>query len=616
MNEKTVAQTSMKPGPHVIAIIALLAAVVGSGMLVLQHIAGLALPGCGVGSACAQLSASAWGKVPGIGWPVSHVGFAYFLGVLIAWIRARNTGVSPSLILLARVGVLASVMFLIVMGTMKHFCVYCVVAHVGNFIFWLIVESSAKSASRGHTQLATAVGTFVVASLALALGELQQKETVKKEGEKQLAESTEKIVKASSGTAQQSSVTIGSSKSPDTAQSRRWPNGFTGRHRRGPENAPIRIVLLSDFQCPDCLRTEQDIAQMLTARNDVSVSFRHFPMCTMCNPYVNMDLHQNACWAARASEAAAMLYGEDGFWKMHKWLFDHKGLFKDTDELNAAVTSLGYDATKFVETMTSEATLARVKEDLDDGDWLGLHYTPMVFINGVELKGVFAPAAVSRAVEALSMKTPPAMTCINDQPPPAMEKFLADWREKPSLTLPRASFSHSFGAKDGRIKIAVWGDLQEPNSARVDQIVRTYATNRADVTYDFHHYPVNQSCNPSCGVTKHEKACMAHRAAIAAGLMGGADAYWNMHIWLMTNQTALSTDALAGAAAGMGLDAARLMQTMETPDVTRFIADDAAFGKKTGFNAIPAVYINGKFVPRWVRGTDSVLEQMLDEAAK
>ncbi|MBI5763601.1 MAG: DsbA family protein [Planctomycetes bacterium] len=619
MTDRPIESSAIKSGPHAIGIIALLAAVVGSGMLVVQHIAGIALPGCGAGSPCAQLSASAWGKVPGIGWPVSHVGLAYFIGALIAWSRARSSGVSASFLLLARVGVLASVVFLIVMGTMKHFCAYCAIAHVGNFVFWLVLESSAKSKSATHTQLITAAVTFLVATLALAIAETQQKQEKAKEGEKQLADSTQKIADATTQKpANQSTVDVTPPKQSGAtpAQPKRWPNGFTGRHRRGPESAPIRIVVLSDFQCPDCLRTEQDIAQLVERRNDISVAYRHFPMSTMCNPYVSMDLHGNACWAARAAEAAAILYGEEGFWKMHKWLFDNKGMFSDTNVLNAGVASLGFDTTRFVETMTSEETLARVREDIEDGNYLGLHYTPMVFINGVELKGVFAPQAVSRAVAAVLEKNPPSATCINDQPPPAIEKYFTDWRERPEMTLPRASFSHSFGAADGRVKVAVWADLQEPNSAKVDEMIRAFAAGRNDVTYDFHHYPVNMECNPSCGVTKHEKACMAHKAAIAAGMVGGGDAYWKLHIWLMSNQGTMNEASLDSFVANLGIDAAKWKQVAASNEVSQNLAEDAAFGKRLGFSGIPAIFINGKFVPRWIRGTDVVLNQMLAEAAK
>lgn len=620
MSDRPIESSAIKSGPHAIGIIALLAAVVGSGMLVVQHIAGIALPGCGAGSPCAQLSASAWGKVPGIGWPVSHLGLAYFIGLLIAWARARTVGVGASFLWLARVGVLASVVFLIVMGTMKHFCAYCAIAHVGNFVFWLVLEASAKSRSAANTQLNTTAVTFLVATLALAIAETQQKQEKAKEGEKQLAESTQKIVDATAQkqSAGQSTVDIAPTNpsNPAPTQARRWPNGFTGRHRKGPESAQIRIVVLSDFQCPDCLRTEQDIAQLVERRPDISVAYRHFPMSTMCNPYVSMDLHGNACWAARAAEAASILYGEEGFWKMHKWLFDNRGMFSDTNVLNAAVASLGYDTTKFVDTMTSEETLARVREDIEDGNYLGLHYTPLVFINGVELKGVFAPQAVSRAVAAVLEKNPPPATCINDQPPPAMEKVFTDWLERPQMTLQRAAFSHSFGAPDGRVKVAVWGDLQEPNTAKVDGIIRNFASSRNDVTYDFHHYPVNMECNPSCGVTKHPMACLAHKAAIAAGMVGGPEAYWKLHIWLMSNPATVNQASVETFVAGLGIDTAKWKQVMASNEVSQNLADDAAFGKRLGFAGIPAIFIGGKFVPRWLLGKEIVLDRMLAEAAK
>ena len=65
-----------------------LVSLAASFMLVLEHMGGLSLPGCGPGSACAQVTSSVWGKIPlgAVKWPVSHVGLAYFLAVLVVWL--------------------------------------------------------------------------------------------------------------------------------------------------------------------------------------------------------------------------------------------------------------------------------------------------------------------------------------------------------------------------------------------------------------------------------------------------------------------------------------------------------------------------------------------------
>jgi protein-disulfide isomerase len=239
-----------------------------------------------------------------------------------------------------------------------------------------------------------------------------------------------------------------------------------------------------------------------------------------------------------------------------------------------------------------------------------------VFINGVELKGVFTPNAVSRAVDAIAAKNPPALTCENDQPPPATDKLIADWREQPTAMISPAHPAWPLGNPGGRIQIVIWGDLQESNSAQVDGIIRKFMTGRSDVEYSFRHFPVNQSCNPSCQVNKHEKACLAHKAAVAAGLIGGSDFYWKMHEWLFANAAQLSDETLKTNAFQMGLDVNRLLQMMNSPETAQYIESDAALGKRLGLNSIPTIYVNGKFVPRWSRDGVSVLDQILEEAAR
>ena len=56
---------------------------------------------------------------------------------------------------------------------------------------------------------------------------------------------------------------------------------------------------------------------MIAATPDASLAIRHFPMCKACNPHA-LDLHPNACWAARAAEAASIVGGDAAFWRMHR----------------------------------------------------------------------------------------------------------------------------------------------------------------------------------------------------------------------------------------------------------------------------------------------------------
>ncbi len=402
------------------------------------------------------------------------------------------------------------------------------------------------------------------------------------------------------------------------------PRAFTGRYRRGPEAAAIRVVMFTDYQCPDCLQIEKQVEAVLKGRADTSLSIKHFPFCKACNPGTP-DLHPNACWAARAAEAAGILWGNDGFWKMHEWLFERRGRFETSQELETGIRALGYDPQGFVQVMQGAETLRRVKQDIEEAVDLGLFFTPMIFINGVELKGWDAPDALRRTVAEVAAHNPPPRTADADHPPRAQEKCIADWREQPRLTLPGDKQAWSLGPENAALKIVIWGDYQEPGTVRADAIIRTFVAGRNDVQYAYRHYPFNSDCNPTLKERRHPLACRAAQAAEAAGRVGGNDGYWKMHVWLMENRERFSDETLRAAASEMGLDASALFAAMEQPDVQASILDDIQaskqlprlqIGKPPGLSGVPTIFVDGRYVPRWLLNDQPVLDRILVEAVK
>lgn len=153
----------MSGAAYALGIVLLAICVVTSLMLALEHFGGLRLPGCGEGSPCAEASASVWGKIPGINWPVSFLGLAYFLGVLGAWLGARR-GVPVGLRYLVRCGVMVSLGFVVIMLVGGYLCTYCLVTHLANVAWWIIVEHSSGARTGSARVLATAAVVFAVSS--------------------------------------------------------------------------------------------------------------------------------------------------------------------------------------------------------------------------------------------------------------------------------------------------------------------------------------------------------------------------------------------------------------------------------------------------------------------
>ena len=570
-------------------LLLLIVATVASAVLALHALGWLGenLPGCGPSSGCSAVTGGPWGTIPLINWPVSFLGVAWFGGLLSMWIctRGQMCGVGVWLI---RCSALGSIFFLIVMASLGVFCPWCATAQIANLLFWIIVErrGSTESSTRGGVVW---VGGFAVLSLLLGVADFVNANAADEEFQENLKE----IVATGGG-----------------------DSVFTGRYRFGPEDAPIQIVMISDYQCPDCKRIEGSAHALLQERSDVSLSIKHFPMCVDCNPSLPRNLHPNACWAARAAEAAGQIGGEEGFWKMHWWLVEQQGRFTD-QSFPPALQSMGFDPGEFISVMRSSAINDLIVTDVAEALGLGIHYTPMVFINGVELKWYAVPRSLKRAVEevsaALEQDSPP----ISRHPPLAKRKLVEDWVDSPTRIIRQESTSWPKGSSTPTMDFVAWIDYQSSHSKNLDAQLKVFLAQHPDSRVTFRGFPQNPACNPVPGTKdRSPQACDAHRASKAAGIIAGTSGFWAMNDWLMVNQGQVTRQAILTAAPGLGLDAAALSSTMDSVEVTTLINEDCRALQRLVPRGIPTLYINNKAIPRWKLGDDpdfDVLEAIYAE---
>ncbi len=589
--------------------VAMLGAMLASAALSLQRLVGLALPGCGADSPCGQAAASAWGSVPALGWPISHVGVAYFGALFAAWAAAR--GAPPTRLRWPlRAGVALSLMYTIVMFTNGYVCGYCLTVHAANLVGWLAAERAARSAPVATRQSAgTLLAAFAGLTGMLLVSEFATRHRTAHQAELALAESTRRLAASSAPTAEAEAVSV--SGATDAASA---PAGLIGRWTRGPEIAPVRIVAFFSYQCEQCRAIDAQIDAVLRDRSDVAVTVKHFPMGKDCNPTLVSDPQPNACWAARASEAAGILGGSEAFWRMHDWLFARQGAF-DGPALRTGIESLGFSAAEFQRVMQSDETLTRVRADIDDGLAVGLWQTPMIFVNGEELRGWNAPNAIRRAVDAALASNPQPQSFRDDRPPLAIEKLVQDWREEPLRTIEIDPSDRTLGPAAAPVTVVMYGDYRQPASAELFALLKKAAGDRADTRVIYRQFPFNQACNPGVARTLYEDACLAAGAAVAAGLEAGPDGFWKMHAWLMTHRDGVDDTALAAAAEACGLEAGRLRDAARSDAVLASIRQQAQSGARLGVSSIPTVYVNGRRVPRWKHRDLPVVLHVIEQAA-
>jgi protein-disulfide isomerase len=156
-------------------------------------------------------------------------------------------------------------------------------------------------------------------------------------------------------------------------------------HVRGPDTARL-LVEYGDYECPfsrQAFRAIERVERQLPG--GLRFGFRHFPLTT---------IHPHALAAAAAAEAAA---AQGRYWEMHDRLYHRQHALED-DDLRTYAAELGLDVERFDRDRVAEATLERIRRDVDSGLAAGVEGTPTLFIDG-ELYG--GAHDVDSLVEAL-----------------------------------------------------------------------------------------------------------------------------------------------------------------------------------------------------------------------
>jgi protein-disulfide isomerase len=170
--------------------------------------------------------------------------------------------------------------------------------------------------------------------------------------------------------------------------SRLTPAVSDADHRSGADDAPVTLVEYGDFECPSC-GAAYPVVEAVRRKmgSGLRFVFRHFPL-TQMHPY--------AMHAAEAAEAAG---AQGKFWQMHGLLFEHQDALEDAD-LARYAKALHLDVGRFNGDLTSEAHVARIREQVGSGIRSGVNGTPTFFINGVRYDGSWEGADLLAALEA------------------------------------------------------------------------------------------------------------------------------------------------------------------------------------------------------------------------
>lgn len=142
----------------------------------------------------------------------------------------------------------------------------------------------------------------------------------------------------------------------------------------GPEDAKVRVILFSDYQCPSCRRISPATQQISSEfPGDVRIEVWQRPLA----------MHA----AAQIAAAAAIAAQQQGkFWEMHDLIINNRGPLNIT-KLEQFAADLDLDLDQFRAAMNDPAVEERIRDENATAEALGAIRTPGWVINGKVSEG-------------------------------------------------------------------------------------------------------------------------------------------------------------------------------------------------------------------------------------
>ena len=144
----------------------------------------------------------------------------------------------------------------------------------------------------------------------------------------------------------------------------------------GPEDAPVTIIMFSDYQCVFCQKWyTQTLKPLLNNYPDqIRFVYRDFPLSS---------IHPAATSAAEAANCAGE---QNKFWEFFDELFTSSETLGNQAIQNHA-TTIGLDMDTFNQCLSSHKYQSEVEADFTYAANLGVQSTPTFFVNGLAVVG-------------------------------------------------------------------------------------------------------------------------------------------------------------------------------------------------------------------------------------
>jgi protein-disulfide isomerase len=362
---------------------------------------------------------------------------------------------------------------------------------------------------------------------------------------------------------------------------------------KGPEDALVTIVEISDFQCPFCSKVGPTMSRIRTEYKDkVRIAWRNNPL----------PFHKDAPLAHQAAMEAFAQGGSDKFWAMHDKLFENQKELTRAN-LDKWGAELGLDKTKFAKALDTMAHKAVIDADQAFAASIGARGTPHFVINGRKLSGA-QPFDAFKTVIDEELKKAEDLLKKGVEKKYVYAEFLRNAKSSPTAAAgaegerparpqpdPNAVYKvpvgdePSKGPSDALVTIVQFSDFECPFCGRVEGTVNEImSTYKNDVRVVWMNNPL----------PFHKNATPAAQASLEAFAQGGAKKFWAFHAKMFENQRELTRENLEKWGKEIGLNAGKLKAALDGNTHQEAINKSMALAKSLGASGTPAFFINGR----------------------
>jgi protein-disulfide isomerase/uncharacterized membrane protein len=233
-------------------------------------------------------------------------------------------------------------------------CPFCTLYYIASFILLFLFYKNSENYKPNFGYLAI-FGVIVIASSVIMKNTVNEKEKVQSEIGSDIIKQYNKLPNL--GTPAISSIY----KISDVP------------------NAPIKIIIFSDFECPACKAFSELVPQIVTRyAGKVDIQYFYYPLDNSCNPSIDHPMHQYACKAAYAVSCMPPA----------QFAAIHDEFFKNQDKFESGFVDQFIKSNNLEKCVADPATKEKVVALIKAATPFNIRSTPSYLINGAKIEGV------------------------------------------------------------------------------------------------------------------------------------------------------------------------------------------------------------------------------------